>query len=226
MPGRVLAAFCTAVMAFGASAAPGPAAEPAPGPAAAPAAGVVPAAGVAPARVSRLLTQLQGLFRKAAEAEEAYDVAQDLFVAQTVETGRLNTALADARDALARSRVEAGLLARRQYQGRTELPPYLGLLLARDPRRALDQGYLLERAAGSRRAAINRLERRALRVDALATASRKALDQQQSLAEEERGRRDTARARLKDVEAMLASLSARELAALGAPAPPTRTNGP
>ncbi|MFD4588144.1 coiled-coil domain-containing protein [Streptomyces sp. NPDC058434] len=168
-----------------------------------------------PARVSRALTRLQGLFRQAAEASEAYSASREMLVDQAAETKRLNTALADARGALSRSRDEAGRLARRQYQGRSELSPYLRLLLARDPRSALEQGRLLERAADSSRATIARLENRARRADALAAASRRAFDEQRALAERQREQRDTLRDRLNDVEEVLASLSPEELSTLG-----------
>ncbi|WP_143041470.1 coiled-coil domain-containing protein [Streptomyces wuyuanensis] len=173
-----------------------------------------PVVGAVPARVSQALTRLQGLFRQAAEASEAYSVSRDLLVDRAAETKRLSTALADARSALARSRDEAGRLARRQYQGRTELSPYLRLLLARDPRSALEQGRLLSRAADSSRATITRLERRARRADALAAASRRAFDEQRALAERQREQRDTLRDRLDEVEEVLASLSPEELTTL------------
>ncbi|MFG3307173.1 coiled-coil domain-containing protein [Streptomyces wuyuanensis] len=177
-----------------------------------------PVVGAVPARVSQALTRLQGLFRQAAEASEAYSASRDLLADRAAETKRLSIALADARSALARSRDEAGRLARRQYQGRTELSPYLGLLLARDPRSALDQGRLLSRAADSSRATITRLERRARRADALAVASRRAFDEQRALAERQREQRDTLRDRLDEVEEVLASLSPEELTTLGRPA--------
>ncbi|MFF7714061.1 coiled-coil domain-containing protein [Streptomyces sp. NPDC007988] len=174
-----------------------------------------PVVGAVPARVSRALTRLQGLFRQAAEASEAYSASREMLVDQAAETKRLNTALADARGALSRSRDEAGRLARRQYQGRSELSPYLRLLLARDPRSALEQSRLLERAADSSRATIARLENRARRADALAAASRRAFDEQRALAERQREQRDTLRDRLNDVEEVLASLSPEELSTLG-----------
>ncbi|MEV4920129.1 hypothetical protein AB0K47_25365 [Streptomyces tirandamycinicus] len=185
-----------------------------------------PVAGAVPARVSRALTRLQGLFRQAAEAGEAYDATRDVLAGRAAETRRLSTALADARSALARSRDEAGRLARRQYQGRTELSPYLGLLLARDPRSALDQGRLLERAADGSRAVITRMERRTRRADALAAAARRAFEEQRALAERQREQRDTLRGRLDDVEEVLASLSPEELAALSALGPAAPASAP
>ncbi|MGW2557940.1 hypothetical protein ACWCXB_01585 [Streptomyces sp. NPDC001514] len=167
--------------------------------------------------IAGLLTRLQELYRQAEEAAEAYTAAEELREEQHAETKRLGSELAEARNALARSRRDAGRLARLQYQGRSELSLYLHLLLARSPQQALDQGHLMERAARDRVATMARLTRLTLRADALATASRKALDEQQSLAEKQRRQRDTLRARLKDVEELLASLSAQELAALGAP---------
>lgn len=185
-----------------------------------------PVVGAVPARVSQALTRLQGLFRQAADASEAYSASRDMLAEQAAETRRLSTALADARSALARSRDEAGRLARRQYQGRTELSPYLRLLLARDPRSALEQGRLLSRAADSSRATIARLEKRARRADTLASASRRAFDEQRALAERQRAQRDTLRDRLNDVEEVLASLSPEELSVLGAPGRPAAAPAP
>ncbi|MFE0039839.1 hypothetical protein [Streptomyces sp. NPDC059015] len=185
-----------------------------------------PVVGAVPARVSQALTRLQGLFRQAAEASEAYSASRDMLVEQAAETRRLSTALADARGALARSRDEAGRLARRQYQGRTELSPYLRLLLARDPRSALEQGRLLSRAADGSRATIARLERRARRADTLAAASRRAFDEHRALAERQRAQRDALRDRLNDVEEVLASLSPEELSVLAAPDRPATTPAP
>ncbi|MGW1885188.1 hypothetical protein [Streptomyces sp. NPDC001970] len=171
--------------------------------------------------VTGLLGRLRDLYWQAEEAGEAYYATREKLTVQRAETKRLGTALADARNALARSRGEAGRFARQQYQGDSELSVYLHLLFARNPRIALDQGHLMERAARDRTATIARLERGVAYADGLATQARKAFDRQQSLAETQREQRATLEARLKEVAALLASLPSHQLAG---PADPERTS--
>ncbi|MEV6393405.1 NlpC/P60 family protein [Streptomyces sp. NPDC051907] len=165
---------------------------------------------------AELLARLQDLYRQAEEAGEAYNATEEQLKVQRADTARLSRQLASARNALHDSRGAAGRLARQQYQGQSELSAYVRLLLAPDPQRALDQDHLIERAASDRLATMARLEAGAKRAEQLAAASRKALDKEQVLAEEQRTARDTADARLREVEAMLATLSPEELAELTA----------
>ncbi|GAA0626021.1 NlpC/P60 family protein [Streptomyces crystallinus] len=175
----------------------------------------VPTAQAAPtppeSSVTGLLTQLQTLYRQAEEASEAYNAAEEQLKLRKADEKKVAAGLSRARVALARSRQEAGRLAREQYQGRTELSTYMQLLLARDPQGALDQGHLMRRASDGRRASLARLARGEKQADALARAARKALDEQRLLAERRRRARDEVRARLKDVEGLLASLSEDQL---------------
>ncbi|MFD9795609.1 NlpC/P60 family protein [Streptomyces sp. NPDC059070] len=178
----------------------------------------VPAAHAAPAppdgSVATLLTQLQTLYRQAEEASETYNAAEERLKVRRADEKKVAAGLARARTALAESRRAAGRLAREQYQGRSELSTYLQLLLARDPQGALDQGHLLRRAADERRVTLARLARSEQQADGLARAARKALDEQTVLAARQRTARDEVRARLKDVEGLLASLSLDQLAEL------------
>ncbi|MGW2261295.1 NlpC/P60 family protein [Streptomyces sp. NPDC001780] len=187
------------------------------GPAGSPGVGAVgPAPGTpfAPTTVAGMLMRLQRLYREAEEATEAYNATEARLKRQRAEVARLTAGLTKARRALALSRVDAGRLAREQYQGRTELSGYLRLLFARDPQRALDENYLLEHAARGRAGTLARLAGGEKRADALAAASRAALATQRSLAAKQRKQRDTVRARLRAVEKLLASLSREEIAAL------------
>jgi cell wall-associated NlpC family hydrolase len=182
----------------------------------APAAGT--AAGTATARttVAGLLTDLHRLYRQAEEATEAYNATEVALTRQRTETERLGREVVRARTALVRSRADAGRLARAQYEGRSELSGYLRLLLAPDPQQALDEGHLLRRAARGRAATIARLTTGEKHADALATASRKALDTQQVLAANKKKLRDTVTGRLRKVEKLLASLSSEQIAELDA----------
>lgn len=166
--------------------------------------------------VSGMLTRLQDLYRRAEQAGEAVNAAEQALTKQRAEAAHLGRALTDARTAFDDSRSAAGQLAREQYRGHSDLSSYLRLLLARDPQSALDQGHLIERAANSRLATMTRLQAGARRADMLATAARKALDKELLLAARHRQAYGTAAARLKAVEEMLASLSAADIAALSA----------
>ncbi|MFJ8665121.1 NlpC/P60 family protein [Streptomyces sp. NPDC093600] len=161
--------------------------------------------------VAALLTRLRTLYRQAEQATETYNATEEALKLQTADTKKLTARLTAARKALAQGRDAAGRLARQQYQGRSEVPPFLQLLLARDPGRALDQGHLMVRAARDRAAAVSGLESAEKTADALASASRKALDRQRTLAERQKKQRDDVQARLKEVERLLASLSTAQL---------------
>ncbi|MFG3494868.1 coiled-coil domain-containing protein [Streptomyces sp. NPDC047928] len=161
--------------------------------------------------VSGMLVELRRLYRETEAATETYRTTREELAAQAAETRRLTRELTRARGALARARDEAGRLARAQYQGRTEFSSALRLLLARDPDHALDQAHLIRRAARDRMAAVTLLQGGERRADALATAARRALDRRQTLTERQEKARDTVRARLAEIEEMLASLSDEEV---------------
>ncbi|GHG29959.1 C40 family peptidase [Streptomyces zaomyceticus] len=164
--------------------------------------------------VSALLTRLRTLYQQAEEATERFNAAEEALKLQTTDTKKVTARLTAARTALAQGRAAAGRIARDQYQGRSEFSSYLRLLFAPDPRSALDQGHLMARASRERASAVSRLEGAERRAGALASASRKALDRQQTLAATQRTRRDEVRARLAEVEKLLASLSPDQVARL------------
>ncbi|MDQ8702133.1 NlpC/P60 family protein [Streptomyces sp. LHD-70] len=164
--------------------------------------------------VAGLLADLQELYRKTEQATETYNATAEKLRKQRAEVKKLGAELTKSRTALHDSRAAAGRLARQQYQGDSELSPYLKLLLARDPRRVLDQGHVVRRLAAERVETVGRLVDREKRADALAARSRKALDAQVALAVRQKEDRDEVTRRLKDVEEMLADLTADELDAL------------
>ncbi|MFI1932087.1 NlpC/P60 family protein [Streptomyces sp. NPDC020330] len=168
----------------------------------------------APRSVAALLRELQTRYQAAEEASETYNATAEKLKQRTAQVKKVNTDLAKARAALELSRGDAGRLAREQYQGRTEFSAYLRLLLSRDPLRALDQTHVVRRLAANRAATVDRLTDDARRADALATASRKALDQQKELAARQKKQRDTVRDRLKEVEGLLATLSEEQMTQL------------
>ncbi|WP_329851801.1 C40 family peptidase [Streptomyces sp. SP18ES09] len=162
--------------------------------------------------VGALLTRLRTLYRQAEEATERYNAAEEALKLQAADTKKVTARLTAARTALAEGRAAAGRIARDQYQGRSEISSYLRLLFAEDPQSALDEGHLMARASRERATAVTRLTSAERRAGSLASASRKALDRQQGLASTQRVRRDEVRARLLDVEKLLAGLSPDQLA--------------
>ncbi|MFF0743924.1 NlpC/P60 family protein [Streptomyces sp. NPDC004111] len=192
----------------------GPAADPA-DPLAPAEDAAVPSAGAGPG-LGRLLADLQRLYQEAEEATETFNGTEEKLKVQRVEVRRVSGALGRARVALADSRRAAGQLAREQYKGRGDYAysSFVRLLTSSDPEHALMQGHTLRRAAAARAVKVARLETDEKKADALATKARGALDKQQTLATKQKKARDAVRARLKRVEALLASLTASELAEL------------
>ncbi|MFJ8945366.1 NlpC/P60 family protein [Streptomyces sp. NPDC102395] len=164
--------------------------------------------------VTELLTDLQRLYREAEKATEAYNTTEEKLRERRAETERVDAELARTRLSLQESRGAAGRLARQQYQNVTGISPYVRLLLARDPQRALDQGHVIGQLARERAETVGRLEGSERKADALARRARAALDAQLTLTERKKKERDDVRRRLDDVERLLASLSARQLTAL------------
>ncbi|MFE3095373.1 NlpC/P60 family protein [Streptomyces sp. NPDC059248] len=180
----------------------------------------------APASVPELLDRLKILYREAEAAASLAAAADARLTAQRAETARLGRELTAAGDALADGRDAAGLLAREQYRGRSELSAYLRLLLARDPRAALDGGQLLRRAATDRRATLHGLTDRSARAERLARESRAALDRERALAAEGRRAREAADIRLGAVEETLAGLTPDEIDGITTPAAQAELTGP
>ncbi|MFD4317851.1 NlpC/P60 family protein [Streptomyces sp. NPDC058548] len=164
--------------------------------------------------ITALLTRMRTLYQQAEEATERFNAAEEALKLQTADTKRVTARLTAARTALAQGRAAAGRIARDQYRGGSEFSSYLRLLFAPDPQSALDQGHLMARASRGRASAVPRLEKAERQAGSLASASRKALDRQQTLAATQRTRRDEVRARLGEVEKLLAALSPEQLARL------------
>ncbi|MFD5869944.1 NlpC/P60 family protein [Streptomyces sp. NPDC060322] len=216
MSGRLARTLCTAALAAVVAASPAFAEPAGPGPVPAGGPDPAPAAGAPQQNVAGLLTQLQTLYRKAEEAGELYKGTEEQLKKRTAEARKLRAELARARTALDSGRRDAGRLARDQYQGRTDFSVYLRLLLAEDPARALEQSHVIERAQAGRSAAVDRLTGAERHAEKLAATSRAAQERQRALAAQRKKQRDTVETRLKGIEAMLASLSADQLAAVSA----------
>ncbi|MCX5051016.1 MULTISPECIES: C40 family peptidase [unclassified Streptomyces] len=202
MSGRLLRLVCTAAMAAGAVLAPLPAAAvPEPGPG-------------GERTVAQQLTDLQRLYREAERSTETYNATAEKLKKQRAEVARLDRALARTRLSLQDSRGAAGRLARQQYQGSTDISSYVRLLLARNPQQALDQGHVIGQLARERAETVGRLTGTEKKAGVLARKARKALDDQLSLAEQQKKDRDDVQGRLKAVEELLVSLTPEQLAAL------------
>ncbi|MBT2453847.1 C40 family peptidase [Streptomyces sp. ISL-86] len=177
-------------------------------------AGPLPHARAEPVGV--LLNRLQGLYQKAEEAAEAYNAAEVALKARQEEERRVTAELGRARTALGAEKATAGRLAREQYQGARGFSPYVRMLLADDPQSALDQRRLAAREGARQAGVLARMTEGAHKADALATAARKALDDQRALAGEMERRKDEVGGQLKEVERMLAALTPEEVSQLGA----------
>ncbi|MFF1693803.1 NlpC/P60 family protein [Streptomyces sp. NPDC058257] len=164
--------------------------------------------------VSELLTDLQELYRKAEESTETYNATAQKLKEQRAEVTRLNGSLARARTSVHAGKGAAGRFARQQYQGTTEISPYVRLLLARDPQQALDQGHVIGRVAAERAATVRRLVGGEKTAATLATTAKSALAAQVALAAQQKEERNTVKGQLKEVEELLASLSTEQLAEL------------
>ncbi|MEU0033661.1 NlpC/P60 family protein [Streptomyces sp. NPDC006333] len=220
MSGRMLRLVCTVAVATGALLAPVPAvAAPAPGPSASARAGTGAGAGAGGPEVlsaARMLTNLQQRYREAERATEAYNATVEKLKKQRAEVARLDARLVRARLSLHDSRGAAGRLARQQYQSSSGVSSYVRLLLTGDPQRALDEGQVIRQLSRERVKAVDRLAGSERHADGLARRARKALDAQLTLAARQKKARDEVQGRLKDVEKLLASLTARQLAELDA----------
>ncbi|MFB9632753.1 NlpC/P60 family protein [Streptomyces spiralis] len=163
-----------------------------------------------------LLTDFQTLYRQAVQAATTYNALASRLKKQRVVVERLDADLGRARSALRGSMGDAGRLARLQYQGSSDFSPYLRLLLARDPQQALEAGQMLGRLSQKQAGTVGRLAASERKASELARAARTAYDAQLILVRKQQRARDEVRKRLLDVEKLLASLSARQLAALTA----------
>ncbi|QES46221.1 hypothetical protein DEJ49_24965 [Streptomyces venezuelae] len=164
--------------------------------------------------VGQLLTDLQRLYRSAEETAETYNATAEKLKEQRARAADLDRKLAKARASVRDSRSDAGRFVRQQYQGTSNLSPYMRLLLARDPQRALDQGHVLQRAAAGRAATVRRLTGGEKEAGDLAGAAKRALTAQTALAARQKKQRDRVDGQLRDVEELLSSLSVEQLAAL------------
>nr|WP_234336374.1 C40 family peptidase [Streptomyces sp. NRRL S-920] len=164
--------------------------------------------------VADLLTDLQRLYRSAEEATETYNATEEKLKEQRARSKDLAGKLAKARASVRDGRGDAARLARQQYQNATGLSPYVRLLLARDPQRALDQGHVIQRVAAGRAATVERLAEGERRADALARAAQRALATQTTLAARQKKQRDQVGGQLKEVQELLSALTPDQLDAL------------
>ncbi|WP_245182319.1 C40 family peptidase [Streptomyces montanisoli] len=169
-----------------------------------------------PGGVAALLTQLKSLYQQAEAADEAYNATAQALTKQRAVADKAGSGLDRARAALDHSRSAAGALARAQYRGTPELSGYLQMLLGDDPERAVEQQHMLARAARGNVATRARLVASMRHADTAVVATRTALAKQQQLAARKKQQRDTAEAKLRQVEALLAGLSPDVLGRLAA----------
>lgn len=199
MSGRLVRTVCTVALAAGAVLTPP----------------IAPAlADPADRQAGELLDELRTLYHRAESATDAYNGTHEALRREQKRVDALGRELAATRTELARSRRDAGRIARAEYRHGTGLSPALRVLLSPDPARALDDSHELQRAADARAATIDRLTGGEQRLRTLEAKARKALDRRESLADRQRKLRDTIRSRLAQVERLLMSLTRDQLEAL------------
>jgi hypothetical protein len=164
--------------------------------------------------VAQLLTDLQQMYRKAGQATGTYNATTAKLNRRRAELDLLESRLSRARLSLYAGRDAAGRLARQQYQSSTDISPYVRLLLAHDPQRALEQSHVIGQLARERAKTVGRLAASERHADELARRARKALDDQLSLTAQQKKQRNVVHQRLKDIEELLASLTPEQLSAL------------
>ncbi|MDX3386742.1 NlpC/P60 family protein [Streptomyces niveiscabiei] len=164
--------------------------------------------------VAELLTELQRVYREAESATEAYNATEERLKKKRAEVAKLDAELVRARLALDGSRDLAGRLARQQYQSRSDISPYVRLLLAKDPQRALDEGHIIGQLARDRASATTRLAQDEHRRDTVTRTARTALDAQLALTARKKKARDDVRSRLDAVQRLLATLTPDQLTRL------------
>ncbi|WP_416968472.1 NlpC/P60 family protein [Streptomyces sp. 4F14] len=164
--------------------------------------------------IAELLTELQRLYRETESATETYNATEERLKAKQHEVARLDAELVRARLALDGSRDLAGRLARQQYQSRSDISPYVRLLLAKDPQHALDEGHIIGQLARDRASATTRLAQDEHRRDTVTRGARTALDAQLALTARKKKARDDVRTRLDAVQKLLATLTPEQLARL------------
>ncbi|WP_344631410.1 hypothetical protein [Streptomyces glaucosporus] len=177
-------------------------------------AGAVPRAGTAGEPVGELLLRLREAHRRSEAATAAYRSTERELTAQRSRVVSFQDRLADTRVRLDEARDEAGRVARQQYRGAGTFPPHLRLLLGRDERDAravFEYGRALDRMAARQHALAGRLAAGERRLAALASAARRILDRQRTLAARRERQRDEAGRRLAEVQRLLVSLTDEEL---------------
>ncbi|KAF4406896.1 coiled-coil domain-containing protein [Streptomyces lycii] len=166
--------------------------------------------------VGELLASFRTLYRQARAASASYRVTGRELKKRKTEARQLRGELARARSRLTESRNAAGRLAREQYRsGSGGLSPFMRAVLSDDPQLALDQRHLMRRMGAVRASAVLRLSGDEARLDELSGKARKAMAEQQKLADRHKRQRDLVGQRFEAVQQMLASLSPYQLDALG-----------
>ncbi|MDJ0342533.1 NlpC/P60 family protein [Streptomyces sp. PH10-H1] len=160
--------------------------------------------------LSQLLQQLQTLYLQTEQATEDFNKAKEAATKQRAAADLLDKQLADQRVAVAESRDQIGLLARRQYQD-GGVSPYLNLLVGDDPQGLFAQKHLLQRAAGNQADVLERLKSGEARISVLNAGAQVALDKAQVLQTQQGAAKAKVEEHLKRVETIIAGLTGVQL---------------
>ncbi|OIV36007.1 hypothetical protein BIV57_18720 [Mangrovactinospora gilvigrisea] len=168
-----------------------------------------PSAG-SPVDLNALLARLQGLYRKAEAATDAYNTV--VVKEQTLQKQQrtLSAQIKATRAKLASQHDQAGALAREQYR-EAGTGGLADLLAGKDPQDTLDVGQALKQAAGRQAGVLTDLEGQQARLKALKAKSDQAVAQAKKLAAQQKKAAADVQKQLAAVQGIIMSLTGAQL---------------
>ncbi|MFI0264937.1 NlpC/P60 family protein [Streptomyces sp. NPDC017056] len=109
-------------------------------------------------RLEEVRAEIDGLYRKAEQATEAYNAAKEQVALQQKEIVKLAQGIDRTQRRMDELKRQAGALASAQYRG-GGIPPEARLMLNNDPERFLDNATLVRKGQQSAKSVINELAR-------------------------------------------------------------------
>ncbi|MEU5639235.1 C40 family peptidase [Streptomyces milbemycinicus] len=208
--GAGVAAATAFVCAVGMAAAPGRAQaaprEPTPGAGAESGAGSQGAAGSSLQEVHK---KVQGLYRKAEAATDAYNLAREKQVRQEKRIVKIAQSVVKAQKRMTGLRKRAGAVARAQYRN-GGIPPEAQLLLGDDPESFLDDITLARKGQQATRGLMNQLEKTQATLDRYAKAATREWERLDASRAKKAAARKEIRAKLAGAKRLESRLKAKE----------------
>ncbi|MEU7238909.1 C40 family peptidase [Streptomyces sparsogenes] len=206
--GTGLAAVTAFVCAVGMSAVPGRAqaapTDPAPG-----AEGAGDAAAAGGGGLYEVHRKVEGLYRKAEAATDAYNLAREKQVRQEKRIVKIAQAVVKAQNRMTDLRKRAGAVARAQYRS-GGIPPEAQLLLGDDPEGFLDDVTLARKGQQATVGLMNQLEKTQATLDRYAKAASREWERLDSSRAKKAAARKEIRAKLRRARGLESRLRAKE----------------